>query len=160
MFELISATDLARLAAFVDGEGSIVLGSRPRPLRDLRLQLCNTDPRLVLWAKDLFGGSVTSEARSDVVANTRNVFRWHVTGRRAELLLKAIFPYLILKKEQAEVAIAYRLTIGSAGKRLSDEVRAKRKALTERLTELKHINYDVKSYAQINNLPALQPLGH
>jgi hypothetical protein len=148
MYEDISLIDLARLAAFIDGEGSIVLGSQPRPMRDLRLQLCNTDPRLITWAKEIFGGTVTSEERSRVVANTRNIFRWHITGRKAEMLLKAVYPYLILKKEQAEVAIAYRLTVGSVGKRVSDEVKAERKALTEKLTDLKHINYCVDTFGK------------
>jgi hypothetical protein len=153
MLENVPQLELVRLAAFMDGEGSIVLGNQKRRIRNLRLQLCNTDPRLILWAKELFGGSMSREIKHGKVKNTRNIFRWHVSSKQAELLLKAILPYLILKKEQAEVALAYRTTVGSVGKRVSEETNQKRIDLNKQLSELKHINYCVETFEANAILP-------
>lgn len=149
MFDHVPELELIRLAAFVDGEGSIVLGMQEGRARNLRIQLCNTDPRLILWAKEIFGGTVTKEEKSKKSSNWRNIFRWHVTSKQAELLLKAIAPYLILKKEQAEVALAYRLTIGKQWEKVPSETKLKRVELSDELSRLKRINHDINSLSDI-----------
>jgi len=153
MFETVPELELMRLAAFIDGEGSIVLGVQEGRCRNLRLQLCNTDPRLITWAKELFGGTITKEERSvrKTKGNERNIFRWHVSSKQAEILLKAVYPFLLLKKEQAEVALAYRSTVGNQWDKVPSEVKAKRVELSEELSRLKRINYSVVDFSETPN---------
>ena len=95
-----------RLAAFVDGEGTIGIY---RALRKNKynyhqiLEISNTDIRLIEWLVNNFGGSFPKvEGRS---GNRKNAYHWTLTGSNSYKLIKKIRPYLLLKQEQADCAI-------------------------------------------------------
>jgi hypothetical protein len=133
--------DWIRLAAFIDGEGSILINERNTQGKSnwgpwLRVVIANTDPRLPRWLRMTFGGGAVV-ARRRAKANHRHAIKWHVSCRQAEEILRNCLPFLLLKKEQAEIALAYRETIGGPGKRVSLEVMEKRKEYRARLVELR-----------------------
>ena len=75
----------------------------------LRLQVGNTDPLLMQWIHRHFGGSLNLEQRKQ--AKHQSVWRWVAASADLDVLLPRLIPYLITKKRQAELTIAYRATM-------------------------------------------------
>ena len=105
MAELASSTDLAYLAGFIDGEGSIGTtrtGARRQVVG--RLTITNTDLAMLKMLQAKYGGSITRQPRS---ANPEwkpyCAITW--TNRGALRVLEAVLPYLIIKRRQAELCI-------------------------------------------------------
>jgi len=96
-------TALAYIAGIVDGEGNIFSRSRPGRRLQVVVDVTNTDKSLIDWLTG-FGGRF----HRNICRNSTNhfgkkeVYRWIVSRRRdVTLLLKAILPYLIIKREDA-----------------------------------------------------------
>lgn len=104
----ISQIDWARLAAFIDGEGTIVIAKARSIYTQLTIRVVNTDPRLPLWCKSIFGGKVYAATYSKT--NVKRAYVWTTQAKKAEEILRGCFPYFLIKREQAEVALAYRET--------------------------------------------------
>lgn len=114
----IAATDWAYSAGIVDGEGSIFI-KRTKPNGRQRGKSCqhtlvvivtNTDLQLLDWLQGLFGGSVglpKQPQSSAVIRGTRPCKVWQVGGARASAVLRGILPYMRIKREQAEIGIAF-----------------------------------------------------
>ena len=142
-----SELDYVRLAAFVDGEGCISIYHRKPSKKDnvhnwkrttqLILSVRNCDPRLPLWCKEVFGGSI---GRSYPRPPRRNSFLWVIRYKKAADILQACMPFFLLKREQAEIAIAIQQTMKRWGRaQVPDNVRAQRATLTAELKRLKHV---------------------
>lgn len=116
-----------RLAAFIDGEGSIGTASTvhrvPRKsgrthYEYIKITVTNTDIRLSRWAALTFGGNVQDSANN----KKRNprwkpCYFWSLTSERAAAVLRGCLPYLLLKADQAEVALAIQATMSRCGVR-------------------------------------------
>lgn len=99
---------LNKLAAFVDGEGTIGITRQSRkPSYNYRyherLQIVNTDIRLINWLVDNFGGKLPQPI--DNGENHKDKYSWELGGYSSYKLIKRIYPYLILKQEQADCCI-------------------------------------------------------
>jgi hypothetical protein len=99
-------TDLAYLAGVIDSDGCISISkySNCRAYR-VTLVVVQRDMPLIEYLYNTFDGSVNmvSTARK----NYRDFYlRWMITDRRAITILKQIYPYMRLKKRQAEIAFA------------------------------------------------------
>ena len=111
----VSTIDWARLAAFIDGEGCIriagVKGSKSYSRRVLYVEITisNTDLRLLQWLKNTFGGSVSMRPRA--VEKWSPAGAWVVGSRHAANILEGCLPFFIIKREQADVALAFQATI-------------------------------------------------
>jgi hypothetical protein len=99
------------LAGFFDGEGCI--GIRKPSLHGVRSDLyalwigvSNTDPRPLQYFVKAFGGSVRGPYHGK--RNHKPIYQWKVCSRQAENSLRAMLPYLIVKKDRAEIGIAHR----------------------------------------------------
>lgn len=139
----VSELDWARLAAFIDGEGSIMILERKRAAGShpyLRVNMCNTDPRLIVWLKNTFGGSVTKDKRSGNVKH-RVAYRWHISSNQAAWILESCYPYLILKREQADKALAFQSTLKGPGHIVPSHVWEERYRLRDELKFLKHMEH-------------------
>lgn len=113
--------EYAYLAGFLDGEGCWTFTKTPR------IEVGSTYPP-PLWRLALeFGGTVkVKSTRSHVRGNVR----WSVTGERALRASKRLIPFLIEKREQAELVI-----------QLAQALPKDRAPLLERLKALKHTEY-------------------
>jgi hypothetical protein len=141
----------AQLAAFIDGEGSILFTERhykgkPYVGMYIRVVIANTDPRLPRWCSENFGGVfVVGDRRRK--PNHRLAYKWHVSCRHAEWVLRGCLPHFVLKKEQAEIALAFQETIRPSAKgrgaSLPEAVWNHRKALKEELHKLRWQSHDV-----------------
>lgn len=133
----IDPIDWARLAAFIDGEGCILLnrhqGKRRRNMW-LRVHVVNTDPRLPRWILDTFkAGSVTVHFKGNKAKNWRSSLIWQSNCQSAEMILRGCLPYFIIKREQAEIALAFQATLGGPGSAISEETHDRREQLREEL---------------------------
>jgi len=95
--------DLAYLAGIIDGEGSIymrIVNNTVSP----RLQVVNTDERLIDWLQSRYGGKRYVVTRMQRETH-KPLHHWHLGAIASVPLLKMVLPYLVLKREQAELAI-------------------------------------------------------
>ena len=104
-------TDWAYMAGFFDGEGSIgfmTMGRRRKTFR-LRVQVISTNEWAVQFLRFSSGGSVGVD-RHTLFQRMRwkTAYRWGVYDNKAYSFLKQIYPYLKLKKPQAELAFLFQ----------------------------------------------------
>lgn len=114
-----TATDWARLAAYIDGEGCIRIApckSKKWKREHLYIQVVvtNTDPRLPLWCAQNFGGRVYGHSNNLYKRqhpHWSSCVYWSINCQLAKRVLEGCLPYFIIKREQAEIAIAFGNTL-------------------------------------------------
>jgi len=104
---------LAYTAGIIDGEGHIGLSPRKQQNRDggersfgLRVDVGSTDEWLCQWLKMQYGGSVICVPPKKPQHSP--AWRWYISSKEALCFLELILPYLQLKRQQAEVGIAFQ----------------------------------------------------
>lgn len=103
-----TSIDAAWAAGIVDGEGCINMVRVSRTMHwSLRLQIGNTDIRMIDKLVLLFGGNVHLYRRkkSKDGYKRKPFWMWQVSGKEAARILNIILPYLIVKREQAELGL-------------------------------------------------------
>jgi hypothetical protein len=161
----IRDTDWARLAAYIDGEGCVnihtnrgqeALGKSRN--HSLKIHVTNTDPRLPVWIFETFGvGKCRQKQKSpSIVAymgtgkKWRQVHIWQVEAKLAAQILEGCMPFFVIKREQAEIAIAFQKTKtyhnggGKRGTRIPVNVIQMREQMAHEVRQLKHVNYEIK----------------
>ena len=111
----VSDMDFARLAAYIDGEGSLqinqnvkLVGRMKNKSQNLNVIISNTNVPFIEWLKSTFGGSVYFVKYEKCKhLGKKQVMRWQVNDRKAELILSRCLEYMIIKKPQAEVGLAF-----------------------------------------------------
>jgi hypothetical protein len=104
----IEAIDWARLAAYIDGEGSIqIRPHRARSNHALNISITNTDYRLLVWLESNFGGKIYKVVGCKTTTK-KHVWRWEARAAGCRPILEGCLPYFIVKREQAEIAIAFK----------------------------------------------------
>jgi len=140
---VITELERAYLAGFIDGEGCISIIEQRRtnsPMPSLHVVVAvSSCEKTILdyWAEKTGLGSVNLSTKAR--GNSRNGYLWQVSARKAMGLLVMVYPYLILKKPQADVAFDFQETIYKNwdGKRLNPEILAERFRFKDELTRLK-----------------------
>ena len=95
---------LTYLAAMIDGEGYLNLYMKTNGSLVARFGITNTNPKLMDWLKENFGGCVYGG--KDNKHTNRKAFRmWYMSGVKMIELLKQVRPYLLLKTEQADTVL-------------------------------------------------------
>jgi hypothetical protein len=113
----------AYVAGFMDGEGTFCIGrthytrmGHTMPGEQdwqyrLMVQIPNTNKKILDWIKDHFGGIISKVKSRE---QYKQQWLWLASGNSVkESFILAILPYLIGKREQALVALAF-LRLGSA----------------------------------------------
>lgn len=121
---MIKQTDLARLAAFLDGEGCITITFRHRKKRSAvyhiyqpHVVISNSDKRLIDWLEHTFGGWISK--LQPKYPNSKLMYTWHMNNVRE--LLSKVYPYLVLKREQAKILMDFPLPKSRNGARTEKE---------------------------------------
>lgn len=96
------STNLSYLAGIVDGEGCISLEKRENNNYRIVISVANTDGRLIDWIFENFGGRIKIHNRGEI---HKKSWKWIITGQKAISLIKDIIPFLIVKKNQAELIL-------------------------------------------------------
>ena len=105
-------TDLAYFAGLIDGEGCFRLGNQGTHRYTCSLSIGNTNLRLLHWVKQRFRGVIAEEWRNTLKhPRWRNCFRWTAYADDLDEIIPAIMPYLVAKREQAELIMLYRQTL-------------------------------------------------
>jgi hypothetical protein len=121
--DLLSSEELAYIAGIIDGEGSIII-SKQKPNKkkgeiNIRYQLfckvVNTDKRLIEYLSKKTGQLIFSEKTRDNKINCRNTFSIHWPVKVTTYLLKKIRDYLVIKKEQVDLAVKFIDTFHGCG---------------------------------------------
>ena len=104
---------LGYLAAFIDGEGGIQITRSKRKARRYRLSLhpvvyfTNTNLEVITTIRNWLGAGAVVVSRSRKT-NYRDTHVLHITGIRNIIrLLKAVSPYLIVKRERAALMMQF-----------------------------------------------------
>ncbi len=133
----MTEAELAYAAGIIDGEGSFYIHERPpyrssvSPSHTLSVSVSNTDRRMLDWMHERFGGTIlvnkppTNRAWSQA-------YQWRVSSRLAVTFIDQIYPYLVCKREQADIAVEFA-AIKHTGYPLSAEVIEARRGCRERM---------------------------
>jgi hypothetical protein len=102
----VTVAELAYLAGIIDGEGCIGLRlPGPSVTPSVRIEVTNTDRRLISWLSDRFGGYSSGPVRP---TNSKLAYRWTLAKRDdVRSLLEAMLPYLVIKDRQASLALEF-----------------------------------------------------
>lgn len=106
-----SETEKSYLAGIIDGEGCImVIHHKPSSKSGhrweywtLRVSVCNTNKLLIDWILERCGGNFQISVSK--IKTYKDTYTWRVDSKRAKPILELILPYLILKKDQALLAL-------------------------------------------------------
>lgn len=104
---------ISYLAGIIDGEGSIYIQSRNlKGSMDYfpRFQIVNTDKKLMDWIHQTFGGNLYTKNRLKHNPKWRTQYEWFTTRPLMDQLLDLITPFLICKKEHAQIMLEFRKT--------------------------------------------------
>lgn len=104
----MTKTELSYIAGFIDGEGCLTVSFSKRPRNvtvfSARVVIVNTDKPIINWLLKKIGGS----CRKKQNPKAHHKMSYHVTlsaQHRVVKFLKAIYPYLKVKKRQAKIII-------------------------------------------------------
>ena len=113
--EITIQEKIAYLAGIVDGEGCICMtrgfSSRKAsgPTFKIRLTICSTSLVLLDWLVVNFGGNYTKKALKIGMENKHSKsYNWNIHCDKAGQIIEMVLPYLVIKKRQAELVLAYR----------------------------------------------------
>jgi len=105
--------DLAYLAGLIDGEGYIgikkckpVKGHRTTTSYHARIQVRMINEAAIKFLAEILGGKYYREKRH--CNNGRPLFCWQVSDALAQKSLKALLPFLRVKKKQAILVLMFR----------------------------------------------------
>ena len=135
---------MAYVAGLLDGEGSIVIGvgktRKGSPQYWLQVGITNTDRPLIDWLHQNLGGHISDNSHSPSRRRMRPCWVWRVMSNEAAAFLLRVTPHLRVKRQQAEIAVAFQKHMRTAKrlgpKSLSPEEIAVREAFRTRLRAL------------------------
>lgn len=149
--------DIRYVAGLFDGEGYIRIATFKQSKLHTRMQLFGgigmTYLPVIQQLQERFGGSVQCNDHSRRNAAHRPQHFWLVSSVKAANFLKSVVPHLIVKREEALLAIEFQNSIdewrGKLGNRSPksftterEAVWAYRRDLARRISELKHIRHE------------------
>ncbi len=118
MKENVNNIDLAWAAGFFDGEGCVMICKRTKA-HAVRITVSQVDPRPILRFKSMFGGHISKQVRQN--PNWKDQWKWEQDSKSGVATLELLLPYLCVKKEVAELAIAFQKTKKRTGIKITDE---------------------------------------
>lgn len=126
-------TEKAYIAGLVDCDGSIMIHKSQSVIV---VAIYNTRESMITWLYARLGGYIHKrEFNKGSFDGKKPLYMWRVTSKRCFDLLKAIYPFLVLKQKQADLAMCmHRLkqeTKSYTGVKLAPEQIARRSELYE-----------------------------
>lgn len=119
IIDKLKPEELAYIAGIIDGEGSIIISKlKPRINKgersykyQLYLKVTNTDRRLIEYLSEKTLTNIINDRRyTNKNPNSRNTFSIHWPVEITLYLLDKVYPYLVIKKEQVDLAKSFRDT--------------------------------------------------
>src|SRR3990172_3806822 len=139
--------DLGWAAGIIDGEGCITIGKSREKHRRTRnpyyalhlIVAANgvTGSMMTKRFQELFGEYRIEEPPTHETYKRR--FRWYCHGWKAIFVLARLYPFLISKKKEADIAFAFQQLKGTRGKKTMPEVLEKMEICWQTLKDLHHV---------------------
>jgi len=132
----------AYMAGLIDGEGTITFvkrGSKYPGKFIIRVIVVGTSKELFDWISKEFGGTtdITKVGeRKAKIQSTQDMYYWYITTQKAVSLLRECYPFLVIKKRQAELIFEYAQTIQKTTVPLTQELIGKRQGIYQKLRDL------------------------
>lgn len=142
-------TEIAYLAGFFDGEGCIQINKVGTELAKrynkngryyLMVSVNQVNPAPLEILQKSYNGTIGPHAEK--TSTKRKTWVWRVQGKHADKFLEDILPYLLVKKEEALVALQFRETFWPNGRKhrnlpLTDEEISKREEYRLKIRDIK-----------------------
>jgi len=111
---MLSETDKAYIAGIIDGEGCITINASSTRAGTksytLRLMIAQADYEFLEYIMHKLGvGKIQQNTRMP------HIYFLQICGSQAELALRQVYDYLIIKKAQADIAFQFRMTKTKTG---------------------------------------------
>ncbi len=143
---VFSQDDCKYAAGFFDGEDNITIAISKhygenashnwRKSLSMRCTVVNNNQDVIQWFSSTFPGGFTTSTRVNH-HKWRESFRWVVSYKKAHNFLQSIYPYLIVKKKQADIALTlYGSDNGFPHTGLTAEEYARRLSIRERVNAM------------------------
>lgn len=98
---------IAYIAGFFDGEGCVHIGGRRRNTSyNLEVSIANTNKDILLWIQSIYGGYIKNVRKAK--ERHTQCYNWRVVSNQAILFLESIYPFLRIKHNQADGAMAFQ----------------------------------------------------
>jgi hypothetical protein len=140
-------TEIAYVAGLFDGEGCVSIYYQAEPkngkvYHNINVRLSNTHEGVLRWVQERFGGALYVNQPGGKGGHRPGfVLQW--ANKAIPAFLEQMLPYLIIKREAAEIALAFRLLKKNPGRNgLDPSVVEKREELRQRLIAIN--GYKVK----------------
>ena len=161
---MLTETEKAYLAGFLDADGCINVSCHTAPgsatpTHYLQVTIVQANrPFLQRWCEMTGWGRVYKVPPNELTK--KQVYQWIINGKKAEVFLSLILPYLDIKTEDARIALMFRKTKhGRAGGRITpDNIIKLREQYKNMLHEVKRNRGDpverspeVKEYERLIN---------
>ena len=121
------------VAGILDGEGSLSIhkaNSEGNNSYRLQIVIYGMSIKLMKWLLGNFGGTFYSRENNPsgwTKTYSRRIYKWNISGRKnKETFLLGVLPYLVIKDEQAKIALEF-VRLGNS------QVPETRKRLEERM---------------------------
>ena len=128
----------AYAAGMLDGEGCIYISPGVTHQHQLSVVFAQVEPESLEFLSYEYGGRVRP---GKVTSAGRATYQWHLTGKDAINFLADVHPYLIIKQQQADVAMRWPTWkgwgSGGRGGPLPQEIKNNREGLRQELLALR-----------------------
>lgn len=105
---MLTDTAKAYIAGIIDGEGCIAI-TRSGTHYNIRVVIKTTSEPLAKWLIESTGLGQRIQYRKDKRKTERlPCFEWRVFSNQALSLLAAVYPYVVVKRQQAEIAMGHQ----------------------------------------------------
>ena len=132
-------TDLAYLAGFYDGEGSIQIvhqkTKRNKNNFSLQIRLFNTNLKVLYYYWNIFKLGHIYQRKG----TNKLIYTWVIYSNEAKTLLSHLLPYLIIKKKQVKIGIHFQnriIKLNSRGKLLTNTEQKIREKMRLQISKL------------------------
>lgn len=138
---MISEIQMSYLAGFFDGEGCI---SIKRHVKGKATQyvpsvsMTNTNKEIIELFTTSFGVGKPYYVRPNkYTTNTKASWWWGIFGSKSITIVESLFPYLLVKRQEALILLKFKDLLGSTGVPISESNRVQRAELFRLITALK-----------------------
>jgi len=123
--------ELAYIAGLIDGEGTIRVSNRG----SVGLRISNNNLEVLQWVNEQTGNRKNKIYSDKRPVRVKTCYSLQWSGRKALFILREVLPYLRIKKERAELVLAFWVIKGG-GETLSIGEKNTRQQLYMRMKKL------------------------
>jgi hypothetical protein len=144
----LSEPEKAYLAGIFDGEGTIGYYDF-RNRHESTVMITNADPRLMNWIMDTIGYGNVHTVKKGYTRRKHVVHHWRISNKpRVKEFLEAIYPYLIVKRDQAELLLSLWNLENPGKNKITSEVKSRRDQVVNKLKLLKTSHFELAETIQ------------